>query len=294
MEAFVTPDKDNKVIRFQFSDAAGGMRETVYRHNTSQSSWGERAVGTMFGAKAVRVARYPQDAELLEQVAHACASKGIKNMPKVLVAPSNVINAASISGNAFMFTSAIPKSMNKGELDAVIGHELAHHRHSLRDMWTKYAVFVGAELLFDSISIGLMMKYRDRIPDRVRFLKSPYTAAVAGHYLIDAVPMALYTRQIEYEADREGAEYAGANNMISALNTLEGEVATLRKKQDERPFGERIQRKILGAIRTVLYPIPDHASTEARTAAIEKHRSHCDRLAAEETQRASASGPQVS
>lgn len=274
-----TEQKPSKIV-FRPGDGSGVTQVCEYRYNTAKPSAQDQNVGSMFKAKSVHVATYPEDKELIERVARACTWRGIKKLPKIIIADTRVPNAASINGNTFLFTTGILKPMNGNEIDAIIGHELAHHRHTLRDFTTRIAFFFGLEAVADTIMLGLSRKYGARFPFLNRYHENPMMTVLANHYLIDAVPMALYTRSMEYESDREGADYAGPDHMISALKTLDAEVDKLTRKFKEKPLSERIVPTAMNALRTVLYPIPDHPSTPARVEAIERHRPHAEKIVA--------------
>lgn len=270
-----------KIIRFRPGDGSGVSMECEYRFNNAKPDMQDEQIGQMFKAKSVRVAHYPEDKDLIERTARACTYRKIKRLPKIIIADTDIPNAASISGSTFMFTTGILKPMNGDELDAIIGHELSHHRHVLRDTLTRYSFFFGMEALVDSVVLGLANRFGARIPILKSYHENPELGIVVNHYLADAVPLALYTRSMEYESDREGAEYAGPDHMISALNTLESEVDKLRQRQKEKPLSKRIIPEASRLLHTILYPIPDHPSTPARVEAIEKHRPYAEKVLAE-------------
>jgi len=138
-------------------------------------------------------------------------------MPKVAIAPSQQPNAFATGRNperaVVCFTRGILGALDARELEGVTAHELAHIKN--RDMLTNTiaATMAGAVMILARFAI--FFGDRDRNPVAMIALM------ILGPLAAFLVQMAI-SRQMEYRADRVGAQIAGTpRGLAQALQSLE-------------------------------------------------------------------------
>lgn len=173
----------------------------------------DRAVLRAYRAQAIE----PQDApELYEMVDRLRQRAGLP-MPKVAIAPSPQPNAFATGRDpqhaVVCFTQGILSGMRSEELEGVTAHELAHIKN--RDMLTNTVAATMAGAVMILARFAFLFGGRDR-------------NAIAGLAMLILAPLAAFlvqmaiSRQMEYRADRVGAEIAGTpRGLARALLRLE-------------------------------------------------------------------------
>jgi heat shock protein HtpX len=138
-------------------------------------------------------------------------------MPKVAIAPSQQPNAFATGRSpdkaVVCFTEGILKAMPPEELEGVTAHELAHIKN--RDMLTNTvaATMAGAVMLLARLAFFFGDRDRNPVAAIAMLILGPLAAFL--------VQMAI-SRQMEYRADRVGAEIAGTpRGLARALASLE-------------------------------------------------------------------------
>ena len=150
---------------------------------------------------------------------------GIK-MPEVAIFPSNQMNAfatGASKNNALVAVSkGLLENMNKGEVEAVVGHEMSHVANGDMVTLTLIQGVVNTFVIFFSRVIG-------HIVDRVilknqrgygigYFLTTLFAQVILS--ILASVVVMYFSRKREFIADTGGADLAGHQNMISALKRL--------------------------------------------------------------------------
>jgi len=163
--------------------------------------------------------------------AHAEAA-GI-GMPEVCVFPANEPNAFATGmrkDSALVAVSTgLLRGMNRNEVDAVIGHEIAHIANGDMVTLTLIQGVVNTFVVFFSRIAGHLV---DRLVFKTERGHGP------GYWIVSLVAQLLlgvlasiivcwFSRQREFRADAGGAQYAGGENMIAALERLKGGTAEL-------------------------------------------------------------------
>lgn len=176
------------------------------------------------------VYRCKPDPKLQEVVNRVALRAGIKP-PKAMIVHMDIPNAfaysSPIMGRYVAVTSGLLKIMNREELEAVIGHELGHHKHRDNVVMMLFGIipntiyFLGRSLLF----IGMIGRYTDG-GERRRSESSSFLLVLLGIALI-IVSIALQllvlslSRLREYYADAHGAKTTSPYAMINALKALD-------------------------------------------------------------------------
>jgi len=162
---------------------------------------------------------------LMETVEKQSKIVGIK-MPEVAIFPSSQMNAfatGASKNNALVAVSqGLLENMNKGEVEAVVGHEMSHVANGDMVTLTLIQGVVNTFVIFFSRVIG-------HIVDRVilknqrgygigYFLTTLFAQVILS--ILASVVVMYFSRKREFVADTGGADLAGHQNMISALKRL--------------------------------------------------------------------------
>lgn len=224
----------------------------------------QAAVWAHFGTGDIRPVRPDTEAgkDLIDRVVDICIAKKIRNLPDIFIINSPVANAASVSGHSLIITTRLLEIMSPEALSAIIGHELSHHRHFMRDAAAISTLsMVGAwaarrAMLAGTSQLSSASMFNNRLLQN------------AGLYLADflglTLPIVPYRHFMEYESDREGAQATQPQQMIEALRTLEAEMQAKNGLiQPERSLGNRI-------VKILTYPFSTHPPMDKRIATLEK------------------------
>jgi heat shock protein HtpX len=193
----------------------------------------------MMGAQVITNPRSEVEIWLVETVKKHAQMAHI-GMPEVAVFNSPSPNAFATGmnkNNALVAVSAgLLHAMNKGEVEAVIGHEISHVANG--DMVTLSLIqgVVNTFVIFLSRLVGYFV---DRVIFRhdddeggvgIGFFVTSMIAQILFGILASIIVM-WFSRQREYRADAGGAKLAGTQNMINALEALKRGVSEPLPKQ---------------------------------------------------------------
>lgn len=180
----------------------------------------------MTGAQVIESPRNEVERWLVETVRRQAQAAGI-GMPEVAVYDAPDVNAFATGmnrNNALVAVSTgLLRSMNREEAEAVLGHEVSHVANG--DMVTLALIqgVVNTFVIFFSRVIGHVV---DRVVFKTEQGHGPafwVTAIVAELVLGILATMIVmwFSRQREFRADRGGANLAGRDKMIAALERLQ-------------------------------------------------------------------------
>jgi heat shock protein HtpX len=176
----------------------------------------------------VRVIEQPADSTeqwLVSVVQHHAQAVGVA-MPEVGIFDSPQPNAfatgASRNSSLVAVSSGLLQSMNRQEIEAVLGHEMTHVGNGDMVTMTLIQGVLNTFVIFLSRVLG-------NIIDRTLF-KSDDGRGFASFAIVIVLQLLLgilaslivmwFSRQREFRADRGGARLAGTPNMIAALEEL--------------------------------------------------------------------------
>ncbi len=190
-------------------------------------AFGSRMVLHMAEAKPIEKAEAPQLYNVVEEMSIAA---GVP-MPKVMVMEVDALNAfatgTSAHDSAIVVTRGLLNTLNREELQGVVGHEMAH----IANLDTRYMTVVG-------VTVGLIALVASMILRALRW--GSYSSgrgsrkggsglliivllvvAIVAPLAAKAVQMAV-SRQREYLADATSVQFTrNPNGLISALTKLE-------------------------------------------------------------------------
>lgn len=173
----------------------------------------------------------PNARYLVETVHRLAQQAGLNTMPDVGVYESPEVNAfatgPSRNNSLVAVSSGLLQNMDQPSVEGVLGHEVAHIANG--DMVTMTLlqgvvnafIMALARIVAFAIDNALRSDRDNRSGGLGHF---GYAIVVSLLELVFFIPgsmvIAWFSRQREFRADRGGAQFAGAGNMISALRTL--------------------------------------------------------------------------
>ena len=180
------------------------------------------------GAQVIDTPRNEAERWLVDTVARHASRVGIK-MPEVAIYDSPDMNAfatgATRNSSLVAVSSGLLQQMQRSEVDAVLGHEIAHVANGDMVTLTLIQGVLNTFVIFFSEIIGRLVDSALRGRDDERggpgvgyWLTSIVARMVLG--LFAAVIVAWFSRRREFRADEGGASLAGRDNMVRALRRL--------------------------------------------------------------------------
>ena len=175
------------------------------------------------GAVVIDQPKNQQETWLLDIVKFQASQAGI-GMPEVAVWDSPEINAFATGmnkNNALVAVSTgLLRSMTKDEAEAVLAHEISHVANG--DMVTlaliqgvvNTFVYFFARIAASALSRGSNNRF-------MYFMTVMFFQFVFG--ILASVIVMWFSRRREYRADEGGADLAGSQKMIAALQRLQGD-----------------------------------------------------------------------
>lgn len=184
------------------------------------------------GAQVIDESQGGDAAWLVGRVRAHAAAAGI-GMPEVAIFPADMPNAFATGARRdsalVAVSTGLLRSMRREEVDAVLGHEIAHIANGDMVTLTLIQGVLNTFVVFLSRVVG-------HVIDRV-VLKNErghgigfWVSTIAAQILLGilaSIVVAWFSRRREFRADAGGASYAGRENMIGALERLKGGTAEL-------------------------------------------------------------------
>ena len=179
----------------------------------------------MTGAKVIEKPANNMERWLIETVEKQAGVVGIR-MPEVAIFPSSQMNAfatgASKNKALVAVSQGLLDNMSKGEIEAVVGHEMSHVANG--DMVTLALIqgVVNTFVFFLSRVIGHIVDrviLKNQRGHGIGYFVTVIFAQVVLSILASVVVM-YFSRKREFVADTGGADLAGHQNMIGALKRL--------------------------------------------------------------------------
>jgi heat shock protein HtpX len=194
------------------------------------------------GARVIEQPGNSTEAWLVAAVQSHATKAGIA-MPEVAIFDSQQPNAFATgprrNNSLVAVSTGLLQNMRQNEVDAVLAHEIAHIANG--DMVTM-ALLQGVLNTFVIFLSRLVGFFVDRVilkNDRGAGIGFFVTSIVAQIVLgiLASMIVAWFSRRREYRADAGGAEYAGRDNMVGALERLKGGQAPSQLPEALQAFG---------------------------------------------------------
>ncbi|MBK9654474.1 MAG: protease HtpX [Rhodanobacteraceae bacterium] len=179
------------------------------------------------GAQVIVNPRTPEERWLLDTVTRQAQAAGI-GMPEVAIYDAPDLNAFATGMNKnsalVAVSTGLLRNMNRDEVEAVLAHEVSHVANG--DMVTM-ALIQGVLNTF----VFFLSRVLGQIIDQAVFKRGANEGPGIGYYLtvivleivfglIASVIAMWFSRQREFRADAAGAQFAGRQKMIAALERL--------------------------------------------------------------------------
>ena len=179
------------------------------------------------GAVVITNPRTPEERWLLDTVTRQAQAAGI-GMPEVAIYDAPDLNAFATGMNKnsalVAVSTGLLRNMNRDEVEAVLAHEIGHVANG--DMVTM-ALIQGVLNTF----VFFLSRVLGQIIDQAVFKRGANEGPGIGYYLtvivleivfglIASVIAMWFSRQREFRADAAGAQFAGRQKMIAALERL--------------------------------------------------------------------------
>jgi heat shock protein HtpX len=222
----------------------------------------------MTGAQVIEVPSNMTERWLVDTVKRH-AEKARIGMPEVAVYDSPDINAFATGWNRdsalVAVSTGLLNSMSQDEAEAVLGHEVTHVSNG--DMVTLALIqgVVNTFVIFLSRVIGFLV---DRVVFKVERGTGPafFVTVIIAQLVLGILASLIvmwFSRQREFRADAGGAQLAGRNKMIAALERLK-----LNQEQSQLP-DQMAAFGISGGVASGLrYLFMSHPPLEERIAAL--------------------------
>ena len=174
-------------------------------------------------------------AQLVMMVEQLARKAGLSTMPEVGIYESPEVNAfatgPSRNRSLVAFSTGLLQSMNQNEIEGVAAHEIAHIANGDMVTMTLLQGVVNAFVMFFAriIAWGISQNVREENRYMTQFMVTFLLEMVLG--VLGMIVVCSFSRDREFRADRGGAQYAGKQDMIAALQRL----ANNTRKYDEAP-----------------------------------------------------------
>ena len=219
------------------------------------------------GAQVISEPRDQAEAWIFETVRRLSDRAGIR-MPEVAIyegEPNAFATGAFKNSSLVAVSTGLLQTMNKEEVEAVLGHEIAHVANGDMVTMTLIQGVVNTFVVFLSRVVGSIV---DRAVFRTErgtgpgyFVTVIVCQIVFG--LVASIIVAWFSRHREFRADRGSAQYLGSPGpMINALRRLHGTSEASALPESVRTLGITDKKGLFALFST-------HPPFEARIAALE-------------------------
>ncbi len=169
---------------------------------------------------------------LLDIVYNLAKKAGLKKMPEVGIYHSPELNAfatgPSKSNSLVAVSSGLLATMDKNEIEGVLGHEISHIANGdmvtmtlVQGVVNAFAMFLSRIIAY-AISISMSRNDEEKGGEISYFTYSMLTIIFDLLFtFLGSILVAAYSRWREYRADHGGATLAGRQKMIEALRRLQ-------------------------------------------------------------------------
>ncbi|MEP2544242.1 MAG: protease HtpX, partial [Alphaproteobacteria bacterium] len=199
------------------------------------------------GVKVITRPANPTEQWLVDTVTRQAKQAGI-GMPEVGIfdhASPNAFATGWNRNNALVAVSTgLLNTMDRKEVEAVLGHEVAHVANGDMVTLTLIQGVVNTFVIFLSRIVGHLV---DRLVFKIERGHGPafWIVSMIAQFVFGIAAMMIvmwFSRWREFRADRGGAELAGRRNMINALKALQAAHDTPPMPDEMRAFAINARR----------------------------------------------------
>src|SRR5512139_970461 len=219
------------------------------------------------GAHVIEQPGNEAEAWLVDTVKRLADRAGI-GMPEVAIyegAPNAFATGAFRNSALVAVSTGLLQTMNKEEVEAVLGHEVAHVANGDMVTMTLIQGVVNTFVVFFSrVIASLVSRGNDGRPGAAYFAVYMVLQIVFG--LLASIIVAWFSRQREFRADRGAADYLGSPApMVNALRRLGGVAEEASMPEGIKTLGITDKSGLMALFST-------HPPIEARIAALQGGR----------------------
>ena len=198
------------------------------------------------GAQVIEQPRNPTETWLVETVKRQAQAAGI-GMPDVAIYDSPDINAFATGmkrdSALVAVSSGLLYSMSRDEAEAVLGHEVTHIANGDMVTLTLIQGVVNTFVIFLARVVAQLIGDRDR--GALAYMMTVFALEMVFGIVASTI-VAWFSRQREFRADAGGANLAGKEKMIAALerlkasheSTLDGQLVAFGINGKSKTLGE--------------------------------------------------------
>jgi heat shock protein HtpX len=215
-------------------------------------------VGAIYRVKEMPQDENPQLHRMVENLSLKSKIKKPKLMLSQIPLPNAFAYGSPLTGNRVAVTQGLLKSLDEGEVEAVLGHELGHLKH--RDVQVMMAVsFLPALFYYIGYSLMLSGMFGG---NRNRSSEGGNSALIGILFMAFSWVLTLFTlylsRLREYYADRHSVSVVenGAEKLSTGLITIVNESKNPPKRSNEQQKGNT-------AYKALFISDPDRAAADA-------------------------------
>ncbi len=234
----------------------------VVGFNIAQWLFSPYLVGAIYKAKEMDPKDNPELHQMIEQLSLKSKIKPPKLMLAQIPMPNAFAYGSPLTGNRVAVTQGLLKSLDRGEVEAVIGHELGHLKH--RDVQVMMVVsFLPALFYYIGYSLMLSGMFGG---GRSRSNEGGSSALIGIAFMVFSWVLTLFTlylsRLREYYADRHSVSIVdnGAEKLSTGLVTIVNE--NRNQNQFRRSRG-REEQKSNTSFKALFISDPDRAEVDA-------------------------------
>jgi heat shock protein HtpX len=233
----------------------------VVAFNIAQWLFSPYLVGAIYKAKEMPPNENPEIHQMVQQLSLKSKIKTPKLMLAQIPMPNAFAYGSPLTGNRVAITQGLLKSLDKGEVEAVIGHELGHLKH--RDVQVMMAVsFLPALFYYIGYSLMLSGMFGG---GRSRNNEGGNSALIGIAFMAFSWILTLLTLYLsrirEYYADRHSVSIVdnGAEKLSTGLVTIINENQT--QSRFRRSRGK--EQKSDTSFKALFISDPDRAEVDA-------------------------------
>jgi heat shock protein HtpX len=225
--------------------------------NVAQWLFAPYLVGAIYKVRKISESENPQLHQIVSNLSQKCGITKPQLMLAQIPIPNAFAYGSPLSGSRVAVTSGLLTTLNTGEVEAVLGHELGHLRH--KDVQVMMAVsflpalfmYVGYSMMFSSMIGGNKKGGGNSAIIGLAFMAFSWVLNLFTLYL---------SRLREYYADRNSASVV--DNGATKLSTGLAKIVNATRKTSVNRTQRRGQQQNINAFKALFITDPDRASTD--------------------------------
>lgn len=179
----------------------------------------------MMGVQVINPASAGEFAWLVQSIHSLARRANLPAMPEVGVYESPEVNAfatgPSKSRSLVAVSSGLLRTMNREQIEGVLGHEIAHIQNGDMVTMTLLQGIINAFVMFLSRAIAFAVSQSVKSENRHMINFAIVIVLQIALGILGSMVVAWFSRQREFRADAGSAKLTGKNSMIAALEGLQ-------------------------------------------------------------------------